>query len=345
MLLVILCPKQKLPSLLGSSWSIVISSFVVGFACFESYRLMASVSLKHRSEYLGLLIVATIVRMLSRDNALAVGRMLGRLMISVTPNRYRLAKKNMLMALPELSTAEVEANVRKNFEHIGMCGADMLRFDMFKMGQKDTEEHIIYEGFPLLQEALALNRGVLLLSAHLGFWELGGFALAEHGIQCDMVAKPLKNPLTEQYFGKLRKSFGAEIINSRKGARKILQSLRANHAVGILLDQHISPPGAVPVQFFGQEAYTTTAITNLAMKHQIPVVPVFSHRQADNRYRVWAEPMLLLNGAGDEAVAKNTQLLTDIIETAVRKDVTQWFWMHKRWKKRKKRRVRSEEKS
>ena len=301
---------------------------------------MASVSLKYRGEYFALLVVATIVRLLSRDNALVVGRLLGRLMIKVVPSRYRLAKKNMQMALPELSGAEVEANVRKNFEHIGMCGADMLRFDMFKLGQKNTEEVIIYEGEPLLREALALERGVLLLSAHLGFWELGGFALAEHGIPCDMVAKPLKNPLTEQYFGKLRRSFGAEIINSRKGARKILQSLRANHAVGILLDQHISPPGAVAVDFFGHEAYTTTAITNLAMKHQIPVVPVFCHRQADNRYKVWAEPMLLLDGAGDEAIAANTQRLTNIIETAVRKDVTQWFWMHKRWKKVKKR-VRS----
>ncbi len=303
---------------------------------------MASVSLKHRGEYIALLIVATIVRLLSRDNALVVGRLLGRLMIKVVPSRYRLAKKNMQMALPELSATEIEENVRKNFEHIGMCGADMLRFDMFKLGQKDTEEVVIYEGEPLLREALALDRGVLLLSAHLGFWELGGFALAEHEIPCDMVAKPLKNPLTEQYFGKLRRSFGAEIINSRKGARKILQSLRANHAVGILLDQHISPPGAVAVQFFGQEAYTTTAITNLAMKHKIPVVPVFCHRQADNRYKVWVEPMLLLEGNGDEAIATNTQRLTDIIETAVRKDVTQWFWMHKRWKKVKKR-VRSKE--
>ncbi len=301
---------------------------------------MASVSFKHRLEYYLLLVAAAVVRRLSRNNALAVGRFLGRLMIKILPGRYRMATDNMAQALPEMRAAEIAVNVQKNFEHIGMCGVDMLRFDMFELGQKDTEKDIIYEGEHLLQEALALGRGVLLLSAHLGFWELGGFALAEHGIQFDMVAKPLKNPLTERYFSKVRKSFGAEIINSRKGARKILQSLKANHTVGIMLDQHISPPGAVAVEFFGRTAYTTTAIANMAMKNQIPVVPVFCLRQPDNRYKIWAEPMLLLGGSGEDAVIANTQKMTDIIETAVRKDVSQWFWMHKRWKKRKKRRVR-----
>ncbi|MEA3543808.1 MAG: lysophospholipid acyltransferase family protein [Thermodesulfobacteriota bacterium] len=296
---------------------------------------MASVSFKHRVEYYALLAAAAVIRRLSRKNALALGRILGRATMKILPNRYRLAKENMTLALPELSEKEIAVNIRKNFEHIGLCGVDMLRFDMFQLGQKETEKYFIYENPHLLQEALALNRGVLLLSAHLGFWEVGGFALAEQGIQFSMVAKPLKNPLTERYFGKLRTSFGAEIINSRKGARKMLQTLRANHVVGILLDQHISPPGSVAVEFFGRKAYTTTAIANMAMKNQIPVVPVFCLRQPDNRYKIWVEPMLLLNGEGEDAVIANTQMLTNIIETAIRRDVSQWFWMHKRWKKRK----------
>ena len=88
----------------------------------------------------------------------------------------------------------------------------------------------------------------------------------------------------------------------------------------------------MPTDFFGRKAYTTTAISNLAMKYQVPVVPIFCQRLPDNRYQVWAEPMLLLPGQGEQAVQENTQLLTNIIEAAVRKDITQWFWMHKRWR-------------
>ena len=124
-------------------------------------------------------------------------------------------------------------------------------------------------------------------------------------------------------------------MNSRKGARKILKSLAAERVVGILLDQHISPPGSVATEFFGRKAYTTTAITNMAMKYQIPTVPVFCLRQPDDRYKIWAETMLMMTGEGENAVIENTQRLTDIIEAAVRKDVSQWFWMHKRWRKKK----------
>ncbi len=296
---------------------------------------MASVSLKHRLEYIAVVAAAAVVRRLPRQKALALGKALGRVSMKVLPSRYRLAKDNMIAALPELSAAEIETNIRKNFEHIGICGVEMLRFDMFQSGAGVEEEIFHSEGMPFLEEALALDRGVLLLSAHLGFWEVGSFALAEHDVQVDIVAKPLKNPLTERYFSELRKNFGAEILSSRKGARRILQSLKSKHVVGILLDQHISPPGSVAVNFFGRPAFTTTAVANMAMKLQVPVVPVFCLRQPDNSYHTWAEPMLLLSGEGEDAVVENTQYLTDIIETAIRKDVSQWFWMHKRWREKK----------
>jgi KDO2-lipid IV(A) lauroyltransferase len=170
------------------------------------------------------------------------------------------------------------------------------------------------------------------MTGHLGFWELGAFILPKLGIPCDIVAKPMKNPLTDAYLTHIRTQFGSQVLNSRKGARRILKSLQKNRVVGVLLDQHISPPGSVATKFFGRNAYTTSAITNLAMKYQIPVVPVFCLRQDDNRYKVWAEPMLMLKGEGSDAIAANTQMLADIIERAIRKDVSQWFWMHKRWR-------------
>ena len=293
---------------------------------------MASVSIKHRTEYFALRVVAAIVRSLPRKGALAFGRVMGRLSMTFLPNRYQMAKENMSLALPEMSASEIETNVRKNFEHIGICGVEMLRFDMFTPGSDDIQRYFDIEDLEPLRDALALKKGVLLLTGHLGFWEIGLFGLPELDIPFDVVAKPLKNPLTDAYFEKIRKTFGAEVLNSRKGARKILKSLAAERVVGILLDQHISPPGSVATEFFGRKAYTTTAITNMAMKYQIPIVPVFCLRQPDDRYKIWAEPMLMLTGEGENAVIENTQRLTDIIEAAVRKDVSQWFWMHKRWR-------------
>lgn len=292
-----------------------------------------SVSIKHYAEYFALRVVAVIIRLLPRKTALNLGRGLGRLSIKFLPGRYRLAKENMSRALPELGSEEIETNVQKNFEHIGICGVEMLRLDMLKVGSDDIHRYFDLENTHFLREALALNKGVLLLTAHLGFWEAGHFVMSELDIPCSAVAKPLKNPLTDRYFEAIRTFFGTEILNSRKGARRILKSLREKRAVVVLLDQHISPPGSVATDFFGRKAYTTTSIANIAMKYQVPIVPVFFLRQADGRYKVWVEPMLTLPDDGEEAaVEKNTQLLTNIIEAAIRRDVTQWFWMHKRWR-------------
>jgi len=289
---------------------------------------MTSASIKYYFEYYALRVIAALVRSLPRRKALAFGRVIGRLGMKVLPGRYRLAKRNIELALPELDSAEVEAVVAKNFESIGIGGVEMLRLDMFD--HEDLDRCFDVEGLDYLHEAVALNRGVILLTGHLGFWEAGHFVMSELGIPTAAVAKPLKNPLAEKYFAAVRESFGTEMINSRKGARHILKALHKNRAVVILLDQHISPPGSIPTTFFGRQAYTTTAITTLAMKHQVPIVPMFCLRQKDDRYKAWAEPMVILDR--NRGVAENTQRLTTIIETAVRKDINQWFWVHKRWR-------------
>ena len=296
------------------------------------FNRMAVISMKYRAEYFALRGFSALVRCLPRQAALTLGRRVGRLLPRVMRSRYRLAVENMRMALPELSPSEIEENVYKNFEHISICSVEMLRLDMLKPGENDIDRYFELSDLHHLEDAIALQKGVIVLTAHLGFWEVGQFVFPELGIPFDVVAKPLKNPLSDRFVENIRTSFGSGVLNSRKGARRILKSLQEQHVVGILLDQHISPPGSVVTEFFGRKAYTTSAITTLAMKYQIPIVPLFCLRQEDNRYKIWAEEMLLLSNAGENALVENTQKLTDIIEVAIRKDVTQWFWMHRRWR-------------
>ncbi|PLY01219.1 MAG: hypothetical protein C0622_07615 [Desulfuromonas sp.] len=294
---------------------------------------MESISLKHKCEYLLLRLTAAIVRRLSPRAALTAGRGLGLLALRFLPRRRALAMENLRQAFPDMSSTELEQILRKNFAHMGANGIEMLRLDMYRPGSSDLKERFTVEGVENLREALAMERGAILLGAHIGFWETSPFVLSEYGIGLDVVAKPMKNPLADNYFARLRETYGTEILNSRKGARRILQSLRKGRVVGLLLDQHISPPGSVVTEFFGRRAWTTTAITNMAMKNQVPVVPVFSLRGEDGRHHMWIEPLLILEGEGNDAVRENTQRLTAIIEAAIRRDPSQWFWVHKRWRK------------
>lgn len=293
---------------------------------------MADRRFKNFSEYALFLALATLVRVLPRRPALALGSQLGWLSQFLLGKRRRRALENMQRAFPEMPAGEVKRNVRCMFRHLGISGVEMLLIDRFR-SQEDLERYFQFEGLENLREAVELGKGVLILTGHLGFWEVGTFFLPKLGIPVDFVAKRMKNPYVDRYFWNLREAGGGRCIDAKHGARKILRSLNEGRAVAVLLDQHTSPKTAVKVDFFGRPAYTTPIITQLAMKYGIPVVPSFSYRTPDHRYRVEFSPMVLLeNDSSQEAVVRNTAYLTSFIEEAVRREITQWFWVHRRWR-------------
>ena len=142
----------------------------------------------------------------------------------------------------------------------------------------------------------ALGRGCIVLTGHLGYWEAGAFIFPFLGYTTGVIAKPMRNPLVDDFFCRMRESGGNYIISSRKGARAILKSLQKNHLVGILTDQHLKGKGSVSAPFFGRPAHTTTIITQMAIRYQIPIVTAFSYRQPDNRCECVVNKMFFLEG-------------------------------------------------
>ncbi len=300
--------------------------------------------LSYRLEYLALRAIAALVRCLPRTTALALGRNLGRFGRLVQPRRVAIASDNLQQAFPEMSETERDAIIHQMFGHLGASFVDMLRLDLYD-GLDDLEKYFTIEGLEHLQEVINLGRGGIMLSGHVGFWEAGAYFVPLLGTKAGFVAKPMRNPLVGAYFEKMRTSSGCYLINSRKGARRIVKTLQQNHLVGLLMDQHVRPKDAVLVPFFGRPAYTTPIITQIAMKLQTPILPSFVYRTEDNRYTVRFEPMFTLD-AGDmseEQIVRNTALLTEKIEQGIRRDISQWFWLHRRWRDKKPGRVAREE--
>ena len=283
-------------------------------------------------EYIPFICIATLVRVLPRVMALGLGKRLGQLAQCLQGRRVSIARDNLQKAFPGMSSAEVSFTVGEMFKHLGISFIDMLRVDQYK-GPQDLERYFDIKNDKHLTEALELGRGCIVLSAHFGFWEAGSFFMPQLGFTTEIVAKPMRNPLVDAYFCRIRESNGNQIINSRKGARGILKSLQKNHAVCILLDQHLKGQGSVVAPFFGRPAHTTTIITQMAIRYQIPIVMAFSHRLPDNTYRCHFEKMFLLEGElSEENVLANTTLLNQNIEAMVRNDISQWFWLHRRWR-------------
>ncbi|MBN1140343.1 MAG: lysophospholipid acyltransferase family protein [Deltaproteobacteria bacterium] len=271
-------------------------------------------------------------RALPRNAALRLGEKLGGLARFLLRKHAAIAADNLRQAFPEKSAAELRQTLRAVFRHLGASAMEILRVDLFK-GKEDLERYFIYSGKEHLEQAYALGKGVFLLSGHVGFWEGGSFFLPTLGFPTDCVAKRIKNPYIDRYFGKLRGACGVQVLDSKKGARRILRSLAENRGVGVVLDQHITRSEAVPNLFFGREVWTTPIITQIAMKQGVPIVPMYFYRTPDFRYQVVIEPVIRFeNEPGRDAILRNTALLTANIEAAVRRDITQWFWVHRRWR-------------
>ena len=284
-------------------------------------------------EYIPFICIATLVRAMPRSLALNLGKRLGQLAPHFQGRRVNISRDNLQKAFPEMPAAEVSATISAMFKHLGISFIDMLRVDRYR-GQQDLDRYFEINDKENLSEALELGRGCIVLSAHLGFWEAGSFFMPLLGFETGVVTKPMRNPLVDAFFRRIRESRGNHIINSRKGARGILKSLQQNHAVCILLDQHLKGQGSVAAPFFGRPAHTTTIITQMATRYQIPLIAAFSYRQPDNTYRCYFSKMFLLEGdLSEENILANTTLINQQIEAGVRQDISQWFWLHRRWRR------------
>ncbi|MDH3997981.1 MAG: lysophospholipid acyltransferase family protein [Desulfuromonadales bacterium] len=283
-------------------------------------------------EYIPFICFATLIRALPRGAAMALGKQLGSFGRYIQPKRVKIADDNLRQAFPEMAEQERAEITQKVFYNLGLGFVEMLRLDKFDP-KTDIDKLFTIDGQEHIDKALSMQHGCILLSGHVGSWEAGTTVLQALGYKTEVVAKPMRNPLVDSYFRKMRQANGTDIIDSRKGARKIVKALQQNRIVCVLLDQHIKKKEAVSVPFFGRNAHTTPIISQVAMKYGTPVVPVFVYRNADYTYHFKAlEPILLEKDMTQESIVANTAMLTRVIEQGILHDISQWFWIHRRWK-------------
>lgn len=275
-------------------------------------------------------VISFVVNLLPRKMALSFGGFLGHIAAILMRKRVRLAEQNMLQALPEFGRDRVRGEVHKMFVHLGIVGMELLMLKRFHK-ESDLSRLFDFHGLQNLEDAHRRGKGVLLLTAHLGFWEAGTFFLPKLGFPTAFIAKKMKNPRMDAYLTRTREMSGGEIIDAKRGARRILKALNEGKVVCVLPDQDNREGEAV--EFFGRPARTTTMVSQLALKTGAAIVPGFTYRSADNRYHSYfGEPLQLDHGNSASVAIENTRRVNCILEDAIRKEPSQWFWLHNRWR-------------
>ena len=297
----------------------------------DAVTLMQKIAFRHRLEYVAVLGIRAVLRVLPRTATLRVGAALGRAFYLLHGRRRELAVANLRLAFPTTSDRECRQILRSTFAHFGRHVVEFLNFAA--MSVVEVRRLIDVEGENHVTAAMARGRGVLFCSGHFGYWELQIMAHAIWFEPLVVVARPLDNPFLDRLIGQIRTRLGTHAIPRQGAVRGLLTSLRENHSTAIMIDQHMHGRRAVVVDFFGRPAATTSAAAALALKTGAALIPVFALPIPGGRYRMIYDAPIAPPAEDDpDAVLTYTQRSTDALENYVRRYPELWLWMHRRWR-------------
>jgi len=286
--------------------------------------------------YLALKGFSLFINLLPDGFSLWVGRQLGNLGYCLDWEHRKVALQNLTLAFgQEKSKSDIRGIARRTFQNLEMMAAEICRIRRLDMG--DFKKKVSVEGLEKALKLLEKGKGGLLLIGHFGNWELMGFMSKVIGNPILVIAKPIKQKIIDRWITEIRKVAGLEMIPPENASRKVIQALSKNRVVGILIDQRAKRRRGVWVDFFGRKAPTTPGLATLALKTGAPVVPVFMVRNGFQRHRLIIKEPLELIKTGDlkRDIEANTQLFNQTLESMVRQYPDQWFWVHRRWERKK----------
>lgn len=274
--------------------------------------------------------LSAVIAILPMKIAVASGRGLGKLLCYSWASRRKVALKNITEARDRgaLSLSEPpEQLVLKCFQNIGVSFVELVKI-YYGFGDKILER-ITFRGLENFDRVKATGRGVIMITAHAGNWELMALKCARVLGRTGIVARPLNNPFLNRVLEKSRVRFGNEVIYKRGALKQLFRWLKKGENVGILMDQAVVSDEGIVMDFLGRGAWTTKMPVLLARRTGAALLPVFIRRTEKGHHEITIHPEVDIRGT-DELVLKR---LNGAIEEHVKENPSEWLWLHRRWKR------------
>ena len=296
---------------------------------------LRQVTLRERLESFALRSVVAMIGVLPRSAARAVGAGIGAVAWKLVRRLREVGMRNLEMAFPAKTDAERAMILRGVYRSLGWQMGEFCKMSGYT--EKHASEFIRYDGLERYLAAREKGKGVLVLTGHLGAWELSSFYHSLMGYPMSLVIRRLDNPLVDAFVNRIRCLHGNRVIHKDDFARGLLTSMSRGETVGILMDTNMTPPQGVFVPYFGVEACTASGMARVALHSGAAVLPGFLVWEAEEKkyvLRFGEELELIRTGDSAEDIVANTALFTATIEAYVRRYPEQWLWVHRRWKTR-----------
>ena len=287
------------------------------------------------SQYLAARLAAAALCAFDPEANLRSAATLGNLLHRFDHRHRERARRSIAMAFPGLSDREVAEVARRSFEHVAMLGVELLHSPR-TLGPYTWPRHVGIRNIGPAIELLNRREPLILITGHVGNWEVMGNLLACLGYDLDALARPIDNPLVDRWLMSIREKRGMRIITKFDATERMVDVLDRGGALGFIADQNAGDKGLF-VPFFNRLASCYKSIGLLAMNKRVPIVCGCAHRLApDLSFEVYVPDVI----RPDEWEGQPDPLLyitarySRALELMVRRRPEQYLWSHRRWKSR-----------
>ena len=269
--------------------------------------------------------------------ALSFGLFFGWILHRIVRFRYNIIRKQLDVAYGKTMTKnEIQRLIKKVYRHLGLMVIEILRLP--GISQKEVTRKIIFHGDDIAKKAIAKGKGVIVLTGHIGNWEMVGPAWSQKGYRLYAIGKEMKSHIGNVFIKLIRDDNGVTTIPRRNSLKDIIQLLAKNEVIVVMIDQNMKASEGVFVDFFGQQACTLPGLAVLAARTDAAILPIYCYRDDDlKHHHTVVLPEVEYEHKYDKARANiihNTARFSKVLESIISEHPEQWLWIHKRWKTR-----------
>lgn len=264
-----------------------------------------------------------------------MGEALGWFMGRVVRFRRDVLDANLLQAFPHEDQEWRDRVAVASWQHL--VRETILAFRAGRYTPEEVRRVAVVEtGLEGFLEDVRQGRGVVMVTGHLGSWEMGGARVAAEGVPVSAVVQVQRNQLFDRELRRTRRALGMSVMSKQEAPRGVLRALRNGAMAGLVADQNVVS-GGIFVDFFGKPAATARGPALFALRSGAPlwVGAAFYTGGDEPRYRVRLQRVdVPTTGDLDVDVRAMTEAYTRVLEGWIREAPEQYFWLHKRWKTR-----------
>jgi KDO2-lipid IV(A) lauroyltransferase len=285
-------------------------------------------------------ILTLMAAMIPASISFRLGTLAGLMIPILVPKRRAIAVDNISRALPfmkahplwDSSIENAEELAQETFKNLGRSLMEVCH--LYHGRGEDIIARVEVRGIEHFEAAHARGKGAIFLTGHCGNWELASLAFSRlFGKAMSVVARRQNNPYLNRMVEKMRMNYNNRVIYKQGALKGMLSVLKKGGTIGLLADQAVFPEDGVLIDVLGRKAWASKAPAIIGQKSGAAVLPAFIHRE-DGRFVITFHPAHCFSGdMSDEGIRNETQALSRYVEDYIVAHPTQWYWVHRRWKR------------